>query len=222
MWQITPKAGMEIGFQEAFKAHMEFRKAQGDPWSWQTWEIVVGADVGDFLIVSWDHPWADFDAYENSDFAGIAGPHFGATVAPLVEDAVNMISQSDTTIQKLPTDPDYQANLVMVMSFDLLPGKYMAFNQAMAQMNAAMQEMPFFYTSSAPVVGGDGSDFTLAFIGENWADFTEGDPNMMEVMAEMYGEEETMAIWTTMDECIASIASSMVRLRPDLSNMPEM
>ncbi len=222
MWQITPKAGMEAGFQEAFKAHMEFRVAQGEPWVWQTWEVVVGEDVGDFLVVSWDHAWADFDAYENSDFPGIAGPHWGATVAPLVEDASNGIFQSDTTIQKLPTDPEYQVSLVQVMSFDLVPGKYMAFNQAMAQLNVAMMEMPFYYTSSAPVVGGDGSDFTLAFLGENWADFTEEDPNFMEVMAEVYGEEEAMAIWNTLDECIDSATSSMLRLRPDLSNLPEM
>jgi hypothetical protein len=222
MWQITPKAGMEAGFQEAFKAHIEFREAQGDPWVWQTWEIVVGEDVGDFLVVSWDHAWADFDAYENSDFVGIAGPHFGATVAPLVDDAVNMISQADTTMQKLPTDPDYEVNLVMVMSFDLLPGKFMAFEQGMAQLNEAMQEMPGYFTSSAPVVGGDGSDFTLAFLGENWADFAEEEPSFMEVMMEMYGEEEAMAIWTSLDECIASVSSRMVRLRPDLSSPPEM
>ena len=120
MWQITPKVGMEAGFQEAFKAHMEFRKAQGSPWVWQTWEIVVGEDVGDFLIVSWDHPWADFDAYENSDFAGIAGPHFGATVAPLVEDAANMISQSDTTMQTkavMVGDPVLTGNSVATHPF---------------------------------------------------------------------------------------------------------
>jgi hypothetical protein len=223
MWQITPKAGVEVGFQEAFKAHMDFRVAHGETWIWQTWEIVVGEDVGDFLIVSFDHSWADWDAYEVGDFMQVAGAHFGATVSPLVEDAANMIFQGDSTLSKMPTDPAYEPSLVNTMAFSLAPGKFMAFNGAMAQLHAAIVEadMPFFYLSSAPVVGGDDSDFTMAFIGESWADFTDPDPDLMQVMAEKYGEEEAMAIWTTLDESVAGIQSSMLRLRPDLSNLPE-
>ena len=224
MWQVTPKAGMEAGFQEAFKTHMEFREAQGDPWIWQTWQVVVGDDVGDFLIVSTGHEWADWDAYENSEFVTTAGPHFGATVAPMVEDATNLIFQMDTTMQKLPTDPEMEANLLQMMVFHVAPGKMMAFSEEMMKFHAAIVEadLPFYYLSTIPVIGGESDTFTIATFGPNWAHFADPDPSMMEVMVQKYGEEEAMGIWTRMGEVTVKFESAMLRYRPDLSNVPEM
>ncbi len=213
-WQITPKAGLEAGFQEAGKTHMEFRMANGDPGYWQTWEVRVGENVGDYLFIIWEHEWADWDAYEASDFAKVASPHWGATVAPLVEDAVNYISETDTTMIKFPTDPDFEANLVNVMTLHVAQGKMMEFREEMAKFHQAIvdADMPVYYRPSVPVIGGESSTFTIAAFGPNWAHFADPDP----IMGQMYGEEEAMAIFTRMGEVAVKVESSMppVSARP--------
>jgi hypothetical protein len=223
-WMFTPKSGSGTGFQEAFRSHMEFRQVQGDTWNWSMWEVVTGENVGDFMVISMDHEWADFDTYQDSDFAEVAGPHWGATVGPLVEKVSSVILQGDTTFAKLPTDPGYEVNLVNLMTFHLIPGKMMAFNQALAQIHQAMvgADMPVYYMGSMPVIGGEGDSYNVAILGETWADFADPDPNMMEAMVETYGEEEAMAIFTSFGESYHTSESVMLRFREDLSILPEM
>ena len=223
-WMITPTAGSGAGFQEAFRSHMEFRKAQGDPWAWSMFEVVIGENAGDFMVISMDHSWADFDSYQDSDFIQLADPHFGATVGPLVETASSMILQGDTAFVKLPTDPDYEVSLVNLMTFHLIPGKAMAFNEALAKLHQAMvgADMPFYYMGSMPIIGGEGDTYSVAILGEKWADFVDPDPSMIQVMMETYGEEEAMAIFTAMGESYHKSESVMLRFREDLSILPEM
>ena len=59
---IEAKVGMAAGFETALKQHAEWRKEQGDPWSWFVWQVVNGENLGSFVIRSGDHAWGDFDA----------------------------------------------------------------------------------------------------------------------------------------------------------------
>ena len=218
-WMFTPKPGSGAGFQEAFRSHMEFRQAQGDTWTWTMWEVVIGDNVGDFMVVSGDHAWADFDTYQNSEFAEIAEPHWAATVGPLVEEMSSVIFQGDTTFSKLPTDPTYAPTMINFITFHIIPGKLMEFNQALAQMHQALvgADLPVYYMGSTSVIGGEGDVYSVAILGESWADFADPDPNMMQVMATTYGEEEAMAIFTSFGESYHLSESVMLRFREDLS-----
>ena len=44
IWTFTPKMGQGPAFEGALRNHMEFRKAQGDPWDWEIWQVVVGEE----------------------------------------------------------------------------------------------------------------------------------------------------------------------------------
>ena len=223
-WMFTPKPGSGAGFQEAFRSHMDFRRTHGETWSWSMWEVVVGENVGDFMVVSMGHDWADFDSYQNSGFAETVGPHWGATVGPLVDEISNVVLQGDTTFMKLPEDPAYSAELINLMTFHIIPGKLMAFYEALGQIHEAMTgaDMPVYYMGSMPVVGGEGDTYHIAILGRDWAEFADPDPSMMEVMAETYGEEEAMAIFTSFGESYHKSESVMLRFRGDLSIIPEM
>jgi len=224
IWVMTPEAGNGAGFVEAFRSHMEFRKTQNDPWSWQMWEVAIGEDVGDFWAISVGHDWADFDAFQDSDFAQVAGSHFGATVAPLVGEVSSYIVRGDTTVAHYPTDPGYEVNLINMVTFHMMPGKAMAFNEAMAKTHEAIvgADLPLYYAASVPVIGGKADTYSIAIFGDKWADFAEPDPTMWEVMTDMYGMEEATAIFTAMGEATERTESSMLRFRGDLSNLPEM
>ena len=49
-------------FEESFKKHLAWRKAQGDTWRWDTWQMVRGEKLGSYYTVSNGHAWKDFDA----------------------------------------------------------------------------------------------------------------------------------------------------------------
>ena len=49
-------------FEEGFKKHLAWRKAQGDTWRWDTWQMVRGEKLGSYYTVSNGHAWKDFDA----------------------------------------------------------------------------------------------------------------------------------------------------------------
>jgi len=221
MWEFTPKMGQVGAFQEAVRSHMEYREALGDPWDWWIYEVVVGEDVGKFIAASWNHTWADFDAYETWEGGMAAGSHFQANVLPLVEEMTTSISQDVPEIDKRPEDPNTQFNLIMVQTFHLKPGSQQAFNQAVGKFHEATVEadMPFYYASNFLVAGGKGPSFTIAGLGENWADFADPDPNVEQVMIEKYGEDEAMEIFGEFSNAVAYFETFMVRYRADLSNV---
>ena len=55
--------GMVDKYEAGRKKHMAWHKAQGDPWTWNTYEINTGPDTGSYLIVSSGHQWAELDTW---------------------------------------------------------------------------------------------------------------------------------------------------------------
>ena len=218
MWEFTPKQGAGAGFEAALKAHTEFRKAQGDPWTWQVYQEVVGPNVGKYYVASWNHTWSDLDTYDAWAGGALAEAHFLATVAPMLESYTNSISR-DGDISRFPDDPDYEPTLINVTVFYLIPGKQQAFTEAIQKFDEAIKgaDLPFYYSSDYMVTGNSGPAYSLAGLGTSWADFAEGDPSMEQVMMETYGEEEMMRIFTSFGESIHHWDSFIVRYRPDLS-----
>lgn len=224
LWKFTPELGQGPAFEAAFAAHMEFRKSQGDPWDWQIYQVVVGEDVGSYYAASWNHEWADFDAYEAFEGGAAMSTHFQATVTPTLKSMTSAITDGAQGISKLPESPDYEVNLINVTDFYLLPGKQGAFNEALRKFDEAIKGagLPFYYTSDALVSGGSGPVISIAGLGSNWADFAETDPNMEQVMLDTYGEEEAMEIFTSFSDAVHHWESFVVRYRADLSNVSGM
>jgi hypothetical protein len=220
LWAFTPKAGAGPAVAEAIRAHVAFRDGLGDPWDWDIYEVEVGEETGKFYAASWNHSWPDFDAYDAWDNGPAAGTHFQATVAPLLEDVSNEIMRSNPDIVKLPTDPNYVPTLLNVTDFYLIPGKQMAFSEAIKKIHEAIvaADMPFYYSSDTRETGGTGPIFSIAGWGQSWADFADPDPSMEQAMVQQYGEEEAMEIFTAFSEAVHHWDSFVVRYRPDLSS----
>jgi len=218
MWQFTPKAGSGAAFEEALKAHIEYRKSQGDPWTWDVYEEVVGPNPGKLYVASWEHSWSDLDAYDAWGAGGEAGAHFQSTAAPLLEEMTTSISQ-EGPISRIPDDPNWAPTLVNVTVFYLVPGKQMAFQDAVMKIDEAIQnaDMPFYYGSDLLVAGDSGPAMSIAGFGETWADFADPDPSMEQVMTEAYGEDGAMELFNAFSEGVDHWESFIVRHRPDLS-----
>ena len=125
---IEAKSGVRAGLETALKQHTEWRKEQGDPWTWSVMQVVNGENLGSYVIRSGEHTWADFDAYD-AGFGPKADVHFNATVASLVESASSALTSIDTTNVNWHPNND-AVNLISVTTFHLKPGKGPAFTQA--------------------------------------------------------------------------------------------
>jgi len=218
-WEFTPKTANVPAFVEALRAHVEYRKELGDPWSWYVYETVVGKDYPKFYVASWNHTWADFDAYDAWENGGAAGAHFQATVGPLLEDMTTNISESNRAMERLPSDPDYAPAFVNVTTFYVIPGKQGQFQEMMMKWQEAIEaaDMDFYYSSDYMAAGGEGPLFSIAIMGDSWASFAEPDPTMEQVMMDHFGEEEAMEIFTGFGESVHHWDNFIVRARPDLS-----
>lgn len=93
---VDVKSGLAPQFEAAFQAHVQWRKEQGDPWQWTTYQLVNGERLGDYVIRSGNHSWADFDAYE--DFLTQGSPHFYNAVGAYIDSVAGSITRVDCSL----------------------------------------------------------------------------------------------------------------------------
>jgi len=213
VFYLTPKADMQTQFETALKQHAQWRKDNGDPWAWEVFQVINGQNMGDYIVISGGHKWSDFDDY--NDFRPKGYQHFAANVAPLVEANTSVISATDTTIVR-GVEGAYP--LVQVIYYKLAPGKTQQFAEAAGKYHKAFMEKdyPARYALGWNVNGGN-FDALLVFPQDNWAAFEGPDTSTMEVMQEVYGEQEAKAIAEAFETSIAESRSIVMLRRSDLS-----
>jgi hypothetical protein len=59
---LAPKPGMQKEFEEGYKRHLEWHRANGDRWTWYGWTVITGERFGQFIDGTFDHAPGDFDA----------------------------------------------------------------------------------------------------------------------------------------------------------------
>lgn len=55
------KEGMDQDFENGYKKHLQWHKANGDTWNWYGWYFTSGPRAGQFLDATDNHHWSDFD-----------------------------------------------------------------------------------------------------------------------------------------------------------------
>jgi hypothetical protein len=215
---MKAKAGSEAGFEAALKAHMELREANGDPWDWTFYQVVIGKEAGAYMARSSGHSWADFDGYFGSEFAETVDPHWAATVQPLIEDSYNLVDQSNAELSRLPESMD-PYTLFNATVFHLKPDQIMAFTEAIGTYKQLIEDhdFSFYWVVQSQVAGTEGPTMALVGFAENWAEMAE-DPALEEAMMEDLGEEAAMALMQQFSGAYHYSENYIVMLRPDLSS----
>lgn len=215
IYHVSPAEGADLA--AAIGEHAQWREANGDPWTWEIYEVVQGENLGDFFIRSGGHAWADFDAYEQVEFAPAAAEHYESTMAPAVGKISSWIAVGDTAHQRLPETME-NIQFFHVITWKLKPDKAQDFRDAIDQIHQAIvqSDWPVRYTFASPALGADGPQMSLVIFYENWAAFEGPEKNFDEVMAEVHGEEAE-TIFQKLGTSFSSEESSVLRIRPDLS-----
>jgi hypothetical protein len=217
---VNVKSGHGGEFVAALKEHVEWRKQAGDPWTWYVYQIVNGKNLGDFVIRSSGHSWADLDSYE--EFLAKGAVEFNKNVGPHIKSVSNAITAGDTTnFNWYPNNDD--VNLISVNTYQLKPGQRRAFTQAVNKYHTAIIEnnREMYYAFAWTVNGGPGPRVTLVLPYKNWAEMQGPDESLRAFMVRILGSEEAQQLSDEFNSTYNSVESSVLRVRRDLSVIPD-
>ena len=132
---ITP--GHDLEWEEAFKAHLEWRRQQNDTWVWHTYKVVSGDRLGQYLTMTTDHAWANFDApavpvrEDEADRVAKLGPHIES-----------LSSGFWTELKALSRPPDMVPPfpLIQVVDYGVKVGQRATFELNVAQFGQTVDE----------------------------------------------------------------------------------
>ena len=215
----TPKPGATAKYETARKNHMAWHKAQKDPWSWLTWEIVSGEATGTYYTGSFGHAWKELDGQEklekadNADFDKNIGPTVGRSYTAYY------IHRLDLSLTQPTGDPP---SAYSVLTFFLLnPDGVNDFQDAVKKINEGIKKTNYAQPGPSSwyqlVNGGEGPMYILAGGRANWAAFAANPKNLDQMMEEAFGKEQGAAILAKARKAIRSQRTETIKFRPDLS-----
>lgn len=215
IYHVSPAPGADL--ESAIAEHARWREANGDPWTWEIYQVAQGEDLGDFYIRSGGHAWADWDTYEQSEFARSADEHYASTMGPAVGEITSWIAMGDTAHQRLPESME-NIQFFNLIRWNLKADKVQDFQDAIDKIHDAIvqTEWPVHYTFVSPVVGTEAPQMGLVIFYEDWAAFEGPERQFDEMMGEVYGEE-AQAIFEQLGASYWSEETMVLRIRPDLS-----
>jgi hypothetical protein len=215
----TPKPGSGGKYEAARQKHMAWHKAQKDPWTWNTWEIVSGENSGTYYTASFGHAWKDFDTQEKFEKADTAD--FDKGIGPTLQRSFTSyyVRRADLSLTAPSATPP---SAYSVLTFFLLkPEGVNDFLDTVKKINEGIKKTN--YRQQGPsswyqlLNGGEGPLYVLASGRDNWAAFAPNEKTLDQMMEEAYGKEQGAAILAKGRNAIRSNRTETIKYRPDLS-----
>jgi hypothetical protein len=215
----TPKAGATEKYEAARKKHMGWHKAQKDPWSWLTWEIVSGEASGTYYTGSFGHAWKELDEQEKLEKSDIAD--FDKTIGPTLGRSFTSyyVLRPDLSLTQPSGDPPLAYS---VLTFFMIHADGVNdFLDTVKKINDGIKKTS--YPQAGPsswyqlVNGGEGPMYVLSGGRANWAAFAPPGKTLDQMMEEAYGKEQGPAILAKGRKAIRSSRTETIKYRPDLS-----
>ena len=213
---VKVKPGGAAAFEAGLKAHIQWRKSQGDTWTWAVYQVINGEATGDYMIRSAAHTWEDFDKYQ--PFLDKMAPHFYASVGDSILGIESSIGTTATEISMIP--PSFEGyTLFQLITFHIRPDQQQAFRAAIGQVHATLVKAnwPGYYIWVYPINGGSGPEVTLVLPFKSFADMKQPEKTLPQVLTEALGEAEATGLMQKFDNSVRGEDSGMIRFRPDLS-----
>ncbi|WP_153638005.1 hypothetical protein [Prolixibacter sp. NT017] len=216
VYYVKVKDGESGAFQNALKQHAQWRMDNGDPWNWNIYQVVNGKNMGDFIIRSGGHSWADFDNYE--DFNAKGSAEFVKNVSPYIAKITSEISANDTTLVNWYPNND-EVNLIQVYAYKLNPGHGMDFYNAIKAYGDAIKKegRKDYYGVIWNVNGGSALVVDLVFPYKNWAEMEGPKEKWRDFTKRVLGEEKAKMVHDKLVNSYSDVYGYVVQWRKDLS-----
>ena len=162
------KAGHELQFEEALKQHMAWHTQQNDTWRWNTYMLVSGERLGQYISISGGHRWADFDSpavseeADNADALAKLGEH--------VERISSGFANGLAAVSRPPSSSE-PSPLVQVLTYRLNQGHGARFRDVLRRFDDAAEETNWSgrYSWLEILSGGAEGTYILVLPHANWA-----------------------------------------------------
>lgn len=216
-WKLTPKADVgTAAFEAALKAHMAWRIEQGDPRSWQVYNVTTGGDRSDYYVRACCFAWADQDTYDKWSYDN-------GVVAAYEEQLGIHVGEISHSFQAIDmensnwNEDNGAFYYVGVTNFTPNPAKQMQTGQTVSKMSQLAIEKGWdsnwaWYT----VIGGE-DNLMLAAGFRNYADMAPPEQSFLGFAAEHMGEEDAMEMLEDFGEGFWTSTYTIYRWREDLS-----
>ena len=216
---LTVFPGQGAQFEAAYKSHVQWHVDNDDDWYWHTWQIENGENMGQYIVRTGDHEWADFDGRDEYDARDSA--HYVEYVSPYVQSLSSNLVVSAPSLSKWPDGG--VPKMVEVSVFEVRPDSARAFYHAIENFHDVIVEkdMAFNYAWSWIANGGDGQTWVLAVPFNSWAEYGANfDIPFWKMVEEVYGDFETDMIRKLWSKSVSAQKSFIAVYRPDLSYNP--
>lgn len=220
-WYLSAvKPGHDLQWEQAFKEHLDWHRQQDDSWTWHTYAIVSGDRLGQYLTMSTDHAWADFDtlAVSASEDAADAitklGPHIESLGSGFWNELPDLTRAPDNA---LPSP------LIQIINYGIKPSKNAVFERNIVQFGETVDAMnlPSRYIWFIKPDGGAGArTWTRIVPYANWAAMQPGGPKGFQAFADTFGDAGLQSWLESFGESVEWLTSEFWQYRPDLSHVP--
>lgn len=216
---LRPKEGMQAEFEAGYRRHLEWHRAQDDPWAWYGWQILTGDRVGWFVDGTFGHAWADLDravapAEDAADNAENVAPY-----ADFATHAVYRLRPELTSARFLEarrTPP-----FVELITVEVVPGRERAFERLARRIHRALDASRSSEHAVYELVNGSSTRHYLIMLPrERLADLQRSPRGFAGLMQSALGTADDGAVGPPATSSIRAIRSELLRYRPDLSYIP--
>jgi len=216
---VIVKPGEALQFENAYREHLKQHALNNDPWAWNTWQIVNGQHLGQYVILTPNHTWEEFDQHAEASRMDMAD--LTAHVLPHVQSISSTLEAVESSISNW-TEDSSRPNLVEITVFKLKYDRNREFFQAAGKIHQAVvaKDPTRQYAWFSTVNGSDGPTMMLAIPHQNWAGFVREGPSVWELLEKAYGESEAGEIRKMVGTSIRSEHSYVLQHRVDLSYQP--
>ena len=222
-WYLsTVKTGHDVQWEQAYKEHLDWHRQHNDTWTWNTYMIVSGERLGQYITMSPDHAWADFDApavserEDAADATSKLGPHIESLSSGFWNELRDLSRPPDAS-------PPYP--LIQIIDYGIKFGKRAVFERNVVQFGQTVDatNVPATYLWFVKPDGGAASrTFTRIVPRANWASMEPkpGAPGSFEAFRETHGAAGLQQWIDDFGESVEWLTSEFWQHRPDLSYVP--
>ena len=214
------KPGMVQQYEEGRKRHMDWHRKQNDTWTWTVYQVVTGDAEGQYVVITEDHHWKDFDAWDAKMAAGDEADG-AANLSPFTAGSTSSFYKFMADISRPPAGQS-QPKMIEVLHFIVKQGSEPAFTGMMKKIDRAIKKTnwPVNYLWYELANGGEGPHYVLVIPHDNWASMEDPEVPFPAMLEKGLGKIEATAVLQGIGKTIQRQWSEMLQYRPELSYTP--
>ena len=188
-WVLWPKPGHIKEFEAGVKEHAAWRKKAGEPFSWLTYQPIVGSDLTYYVIRSDGHQWKDFDAEDAWNTKAKADDAYEQQVGQHVAKVEHYFEEADDAHSNFTPSKDYK--YFGVTTRYLKSGSRQDMSGAVEKIHKALQDAKWPYRYRLTWLVGGGNAFRIVIPMKSYAEMANPNPSVRQVLVKALGSEDS-------------------------------